>query len=128
MGWSIGFDSNWHRDVGYGVPAMCDYPDCGKQIDRGLGYICGDDIYGGSVGCGLFFCEAHLQEWKVTENGLRRVCERCVLGVDPFMPTADVPEWLKHKLNDASWLIWRDENPDEVAEIVRQFKVLEEKQ
>lgn len=23
MGWSIGFDSNWNRDVGYGVPATC---------------------------------------------------------------------------------------------------------
>ena len=26
MGWSIGFDSKWNRDIGYGVPATCDYP------------------------------------------------------------------------------------------------------
>src|SRR4051812_7048849 len=26
MGWSIGYDSNWQRDIGYGVPAFCDHP------------------------------------------------------------------------------------------------------
>lgn len=28
MGWSVGYDDNWKRDIGYGVPALCDYPDC----------------------------------------------------------------------------------------------------
>lgn len=36
MGWSIGFDTRWKRDIGYGVPAECDHPTCGAQIDRGL--------------------------------------------------------------------------------------------
>ena len=28
MGWAIGYDSNWGRDIGYGVIAYCDHPDC----------------------------------------------------------------------------------------------------
>ena len=28
MGWSIGYDTNWKRDIGYGVPAKCDHPRC----------------------------------------------------------------------------------------------------
>ena len=41
MGWAVGFDNNWNRDIGYGVPAICDFPGCGEEIDRGLGYVCG---------------------------------------------------------------------------------------
>ena len=31
MGWSIGYDNNWNRDIGYGVPAFCDHPKCDKE-------------------------------------------------------------------------------------------------
>jgi hypothetical protein len=72
MGWAIGYDTNWHRDVGYGVPAYCDHPDCQKIIDRGLSYVCGGDVYGGEHGCGLYFCEHHLFSG---DFGL--TCERC---------------------------------------------------
>lgn len=41
MGWAIGYDTTWGRDIGYGVPATCDYPSCTEAIDRGLGYVCG---------------------------------------------------------------------------------------
>lgn len=60
MGWEIGYDPSWGRDVGYGVPAECDHPDCNAQIDRGLAYVCGGEPYGGELGCGLFFCASHL--------------------------------------------------------------------
>lgn len=33
MSWVIGFDSNWNRDIGYGVLAFCDHPGC-KKRDR----------------------------------------------------------------------------------------------
>lgn len=33
MGWSLGFDSNWNRWIGYGVPAYCDHP-CGEGIKK----------------------------------------------------------------------------------------------
>ena len=40
MGWAIGYDGRWERDIGYGVPAVCDHPDCNVRIDRGLDYVC----------------------------------------------------------------------------------------
>ena len=36
MSWSIGYDDNWDRDIGYGVPAYCDHPGCNEEIDRGF--------------------------------------------------------------------------------------------
>lgn len=106
MGWSIGYDTNWYRDIGYGVPAMCDYPDCGKAIDRGLGYVCGGQPYGGDDGCGLFFCDDH---------GGGSICQPCEDGQPPFEPTPDVPEWIRHKLTDESWAQWRADNAETVA-------------
>ena len=109
MGWSIGFDSKWNRDIGYGVPATCDYPACGEVIDRGLAYVCGGEPYGGEHGCGLFFCEGHL--WW---DGERQRCDRCAVGEPPFDATPDTREWVEWKLADKSWAAWRDENPERV--------------
>jgi len=46
MGWSVGFDERWKRDIGYGVPADCDHADRGERIDHGLSYVCGGESYG----------------------------------------------------------------------------------
>lgn len=117
MGWAVGeFEG---RDIGYGVPAICDHPECDERIDRGLGYICGNgEPYGGEDGCGLFFC---------MEHGGGTLCERCELLHDalrsnpddanpdwpgPFAPKPDVPEWIAHKLTDGSWQQWRDAHPE----------------
>lgn len=107
MGWSIGYDPNWHRDIGYGVPAWCDHPGCTAEIDRGLGYVCGNgEVGGGDEGCGLYFCGEH---------GGGMLCERCDAGTDPlpppFEPKPDHPRWIRHKLTDPSWGEWRAENP-----------------
>lgn len=62
MGWSHGIDANrkeGDQDIGYGVEAICDKPDCNVEIDRGLAYVCGGDPRGGKFGCGRFFCEKH---------------------------------------------------------------------
>ena len=112
MGWSIGFDSNWDRDIGYGVPAYCDYPGCGKKIDRGLAYVCGGEPYGGERGCGLYFCSKHLY----LSARLPQLCERCLKRRKPFKPTPDHPDWINHKLTDPSWQQWRDENPELLSE------------
>lgn len=109
MGWSLGYDTTWHRDIGYGVPAYCDHPECSAEIDRGLGYVCGNAPYGGEHGCGLFFCGNHMRACNL--------CERCVKGEDAFDPKADHPTWIQWKLNDGSWQRWRDENPEEVARL-----------
>jgi hypothetical protein len=113
MGWSIGYDSNWKRDIGYGVPAYCDYPGCAAKIDRGLSYVCGGAPYGGD-GCGLFFCEEHM---GYSERLQAQCCDRCVDGDEPFNPSSDHPEWIRHKLTHESWAEWRKENPDSVARL-----------
>ncbi len=113
MGWSIGYDSNWRRDVGYGVPAECDHPDCKEEIDRGLAYVCGGQPYGGDKGCGLYFCSRHL--------GINALCERCRKRKEPFDPKPDIFPWLSHKMTDSSWALWRADNPEKCAEMLRQL-------
>jgi len=46
------------RPSGYLVQATCDRRDCNVEIDRGLGWKCGQAEDG--RGCGLYFCAAHL--------------------------------------------------------------------
>jgi hypothetical protein len=121
MGWSIGYDSNWKRDIGYGVPAYCDHPHCGKKIDRGLAYVCGSDPWGGEHGCGLFFCGEHL---LLSSRGQLCVC--CYhMGETTFEPTPDHPEWIQHKLTDPSWSEWRSENTELVAKMREQLTAAE---
>jgi hypothetical protein len=118
MGWAVGFDSKWDRDIGYGVPATCDFPGCGKDIDRGLSHVCGGEARGGEHGCGLYFCDDHLVS-------ARQQCERCTKGQPPFEPTPDTREWIEWKLTDESWGPWRDENPEKVsamAEVARAMR------
>lgn len=51
------------REAGYGVEAECDQPGCIAPIDRGLGYLCGDEPDGhrdpSEPGCGEYFCPDH---------------------------------------------------------------------
>lgn len=142
MGWSLGWDSTWDRDIGYGVPAFCDHPGCNKQIDRGLSYVCGGSPYGGDDGCGLHFCGDHLFFTKDDEveleamaehdplvalmSGLAgpQVCERCRDGAEPFDPKPDHPIWMRHKVRHRSWKRWRAENPAEVERLRAELSVL----
>jgi hypothetical protein len=120
MGWSLGHDSRWGkfgRDIGYGVPAVCDHPDCNEAIDRGLSYVCGTEPYGGDHGCGLHFCGKHLSYQDRGED-CPQLCERCAHEPEPsmpFEPKADTAEWINHKLTDESWAAWRTHNAEEVA-------------
>lgn len=110
MSWAVGFDSRWNRDIGYGVPATCDRPMCGADIDRGIAYVCGGEPYGGEHGCGLFFCGEHL-----LLGGPRQQCEQCAAGKPPFEAAPDTREWIEWKLTDESWGPWRDQNPVAVS-------------
>lgn len=107
MGWSLGYDDTWKRDIGYGVPAYCDSPGCTEEIDRGLGCVCGGEPYGGEKGYGLFFCGKHQLD------GYQR-CSRCKNYRSPYKPKPDHPRWIAWKLKDESWKLWREENPHEV--------------
>lgn len=113
MGWSIGWDERWQRDIGYGVPAHCDHPGCRKVINRGLSYVCGEDVYGGDRGCGLFFCEKHL----IIHERLPLLCARCDRRRKPFDPKPDHMTWVKFKLKDPSWQEWRETNKDKVEQM-----------
>ncbi|PVY81073.1 hypothetical protein C7414_102402 [Cupriavidus alkaliphilus] len=114
MGWSLGYDSNWSRDIGYGVPAYCDHPGCDEKIDRGLAHVCGGEPYGGDRGCGLYFCGSHLY----VSSRLPQLCERCDGNRKPFLAKPDHPEWIEWKLTDESWQQWRAGNPNEVAKLL----------
>ena len=117
MGWQVGYDPKWGRDIGYGVPAICDRPRCGEKIDRGLSYVCGSEPYGGEKGCGLYFCERHLTGTRTVGDSWVHVCGRCDKNRPPYQPTPDLPEWLEWKLTNESWEQWRQENPAEVERI-----------
>lgn len=51
------------REAGYGVAATCDKGGCEAKIDRGMGYLCGEQPDGwrseDEFGCGNYYCEAH---------------------------------------------------------------------
>ena len=108
MGYQVyEMDGRW---AGYGVPAVCDWPDCTVEIDRGLGYKCehghsdeegdGSDPEFDDFGCGLYFCTAHLYD-TAKHDGIE--------------PKPDTREWIEWQLTDDSWEQWRTENPDRVA-------------
>ena len=126
MSWAIGFDTRWNRDIGYGVPAICDHPDCNEEIDRGLSYVCGSDPYGGDHGCGLYFCSKHLSGGieDPTDNRWKDLCERCAdeESEEWFDAKPDTAEWMRWKLRDWSWQQWRDENPEEVRVMREQLR------
>lgn len=116
MGWSIGYDDNWKRDIGYGVPAICDHPDCDEDINRGLAYVCcSEEPYGGEHGCGLFFCGSHLTHDRSRDEGPAFRCARCNNLQGPFDPKPDTQEWRDHKKTHPSWAEWREKHPAEAA-------------
>jgi hypothetical protein len=121
MGWSIGTGKDG-RDIGYGVPALCDEPRCNARIDRGLSYVCGMiNTDGEDRGCGLHFCPLHLRH----SVRFGQLCSRCWPRLrSPFTRKPDLPEWSQHKLTDSSWARWRAENPDEVATLTSQQRSL----
>lgn len=117
MGYSIGYDEDRKRDIGYGVPSVCDHPDCNKEIDRGMSYVCGGVPFGSTDGCGLYFCENHL---SFSDNKQQR-CERCTDSKEEFTFKPDTKEWINHKLTHDSWEKWRNENPLEVKNLKSYF-------
>lgn len=120
MGWSIGWSDKHQRDVGYGVPCTCEHPDCNEQIDRGLAHVCGDMHDGGDHGCGLYFCESHLEYVERDGQGVR-LCNACASATDEiaywFDPKPDHLFWELWKLTNSSWRQWREENESQVTKM-----------
>lgn len=95
MSWVLGWDEQHQRDIGYGVPAFCDHPGCGEEINRGLGYRCEDE----NCGCSKFYCLTH----------------RYARHTHDAPPSRVHPLWRNHLLTDNSWRLWRLANPERVA-------------
>jgi len=123
MGWAIGYSNG--RDIGYGVPATCDYPTCKKKIDRGVSYCCGD--YRSDDGCWLYFCNRHLSYGDDTNGDTHQFCDVCLFNLEQgddwksYKPQYDAkpdrPIWIRWKLKHSSWKQWREENPEEVERL-----------
>lgn len=113
MGWAVGFSLRHDRDIGYGVPCLCEHPDCHKRIHRGLAYVCGGDVEGGEHGCGMFFCDDH-RYIAGDKRSNASLCKRCRYGHKPYPLKPDVIEWVRWKLQDRSWAKWREAYPDKV--------------
>lgn len=80
------------REAGYGVASDCDHGDCVAGIDRGLGYLCGNNPDGwrnvSEPGCGNYYCGRHrdpnahhctnppCESWDPEES------DQCVLAKD----------------------------------------------
>lgn len=119
MGWSLGYDGRfgkYGRDIGYGVPSVCDHPECAAEIHRGLAYVCGSHPHGGEHGCGMFFCHDHLR-YVDRDDECPQLCACCEAHDEPFDPKPDTAEWRDWKLSDESWAKWREGNAAEVAEM-----------
>lgn len=113
MSWAVGYNSDLQRDIGYGVPAICDHPGCNERIHRGMAHLCGENDWP-EHGCGLAFCGKHLF-WHTFRDGHDGfVCHRCHNHKPHYKPKPDVAEWIHHKATDPSWAEWRKENATEV--------------
>ena len=93
MGWGdCGTDSEG-RNIGYVWPAICDHPNCEVEIDRGLGYACGD-MHGESEWyCEKYFCGEHQRNWMEPEGWYHgfTVCDECaVLTDDDGRPVSEL--------------------------------------
>ena len=120
---------------GYGVPAICEHPDCKEKIDRGVSYACGGEPFS-ERGCDRYFCGKHLYYVSFNDDGEAckhtlidcdcddtvQLCDRCKKGESPFDYKPEVKKWVKHLLTDESWAEWRKENPEEVTKLKQQLQ------
>lgn len=119
---------------GYGVPAICEQPECKKSIDRGVSYACGGEPFS-EYGCDLYFCSEHLYYTGIQDDGeickheedcdceIYQLCERCASGGPSFDYKPERKTWVRHLLKHSSWKEWRDNNPQEVEELQKQYKI-----
>jgi hypothetical protein len=119
MGYAVYWEDEHNRFAGYGVPSVCEHPDCKKKIHRGLGCVCGGEPGGGDDGCGLYFCGHHL---SVSQR-----CERCAKKKKkkkkkPFAAKPDTLTWVRHMIRDPTWEDWRRENQTEVEAMENRLK------
>lgn len=89
------------------------------------------NLVGGEYGCGLYFCGEHLLVRLLGrldgEAKRPQLCDRCIKRTEddddfePYEPKPDVLQWIGWKLQQESWLAWREENPEETVELQRRW-------
>ena len=98
MGWAnCGTDSQG-RLIGYTHEAICDYPGCKKEIDRGLSYACGDMHGEDEISCERYFCEEHKRDLvRQPWTGGRRVsvCNECFRACLEYGYDEETEAWKK---------------------------------
>ncbi len=77
MGWAYCGQDEKGREIGYSVEAICDQEGCTAEIDRGLSYVCGNMHGGQGVGCGGYFCSAHLSTLSI-RGEVYQLCKACL--------------------------------------------------
>jgi hypothetical protein len=125
MGYAVYWNESQKRFCGYGVPAYCDHPTCKEEIDRGMGYVCGEPLQD-QFGCAMYFCTEHtgLPRTPRGEHRSYPKCKRCSEYKTPYKTTwswgggkPEHPEWIDHLLFDESWAEWRSLYPDQVKNL-----------
>lgn len=81
------------RPGGYMVIATCDARGCDEKIDRGLGYLCGEnphDEFSDELGCGRYYCDKHIG-WYGPRGGCSHRRQRKPWGrvLSDMVPNAD---------------------------------------
>lgn len=121
--------SVWDRFWWYGVPAICEHPDCNKEIDRWMSYACWWEPFS-EHWCDRYFCEKHLGSKYIKEDWSEcnceddckcesvDLCERCRDNKDPFPYKPEHKRWIKHILKDESWEERRNDNPKKIKEFL----------
>ena len=99
---------DWSADrwAGSRVPALCDWPTCDAEINRGRAHRCVD--HAGEDGCELFFCPRHLMQSAVH---------------DLIRPKPDPGRWELMILTDDTLEPWRQEHPAEVEQARRRYEL-----
>ena len=134
--WYAVYDIWNDRFGGYWVPAICEHPDCNKEIDRWMRYACWWEPFS-EYWCDRYFCEEHTKfvtfdkDWKIVsdedydeekedEYETKQICFRCAEWKEPYPYKPENKEWIKFLINEYSWQEWRDKNP----EILEKYKNL----
>ena len=80
MGYGFCGKDDHGREFGYLVISTCDHPDCDAEIDRGMGFACGEDHFK-DHSCRGYYCADHGNNHEDWEYG-----GICYYGIEEDVP------------------------------------------
>lgn len=114
MGYSVYWANK--RWQGYGVLAFCDFKDCTKEINRGMGFQNENDIQEVDED-GEIVKSSPPNTFCCNDHSYSDPDEDCEINLNK-----EHPKWFKHVLTDNSWEQWRKENPETAGKYRNQLK------